>query len=66
MSSLNTIGDMAILVQKHLSSLKRSCDLGSSEREKIIWTFNRTVFIANVMGIAGTVFEIIEHLFFPH
>ena len=70
--SLNTVRDMAIIVQvKHLSSLRCSCDLEwrarSSDGKKIIQTFRQTLSLtANVMEIAWSwiVPEIIKHVLF--
>ena len=50
---------MAILEQaKHLSSLRRSCDLEwkaqSLDWEKSIYSFSQTIFTATLMGIAWT------------
>ena len=69
LSQTNNKNNKAIIIQvKHLSSLRTICDLEwrtrSSDWEKIIWAFSRTVFTAMVMGIAWTVSEIIEHLLF--
>ena len=67
MPNLNTVRDKAIRVQvTHVSSLRRSCDLEwrarSSDWTNIIWTLLQAIFTANLMGIAWTVSEIIEHL----
>ena len=67
--SLTTLRDMATRVQiKNVSRSRRSCDLErrarSSDWEKITYTFSRTNLTANLMGIAWTVSEIIEHLLF--